>query len=543
VRASIHLPLFALLTTCGALACVPEPSGDDERGGEATGVGSGESESDTSTDLATESTEGGAELDTSDTDTTEGADTDEPLPDPCPGPDVAPPALLPVEPTSACDPDALRHAPAPLLVDGLDAVPIDVLALDATLEFHPRAETACVEATLVFQVGEQGGMPMLDHRQAAAQLWLDGEPLELEAFESHNFGKGNLASLRVLERVLEPCSVHQLQVRHPLAKPTAFMAQAPDYDTSPASVEFGLFLSDVAEGRYLESWLPANMPWDRHALELGLRIVDAEAEHTLITNGSVETLGEHDWWISFDDTTTAMDPMLEIVPSSGLELDAGVHVAANGQAIPWTIHRHPLGNGTLMAARDVLFDSLDELVLHNGDYPHDEVVVYVWPVDTYSMEYRGATTTRVGSLRHELFHSWWARGIEPATYADGWFDEAWTVYSLDALVQAETPLDPAEGPWLLFDPHPFARVTPETAYTLGSRVFSGIAALVGRDALVDAMRQLSGSGELPRSLSTLELEEHLYCTLGELQEVRAIFHRYVHGLEGESEPAPPQWCA
>src|SRR6202007_2624705 len=42
------------------------------------------------------------------------------------------------------------------------------------------------------------------------------------------------------------------------------------------------------------------------------------------------------------------------------------------------------------------------------------------------MEYDGATTTSVGALEHEVFHSWFGRGVKPARAGDGWIDEAWT---------------------------------------------------------------------------------------------------------------------
>ena len=40
----------------------------------------------------------------------------------------------------------------------------------------------------------------------------------------------------------------------------------------------------------------------------------------------------------------------------------------------------------------------------------------------------GGCTSPPGSLHHETFHSWWGRGIKPASQADGWWDEAWNVY-------------------------------------------------------------------------------------------------------------------
>ena len=47
------------------------------------------------------------------------------------------------------------------------------------------------------------------------------------------------------------------------------------------------------------------------------------------------------------------------------------------------------------------------------------------------MEYEGGTTTSTAALLHETFHSWYARGIKPASQADGWWDEGFTKFHDD----------------------------------------------------------------------------------------------------------------
>ena len=61
------------------------------------------------------------------------------------------------------------------------------------------------------------------------------------------------------------------------------------------------------------------------------------------------------------------------------------------------------------------------------------------------MEYEGGTTTGTNALHHETFHSWWARGIKPASHPDAWFDEAWTVFNIDTPPVA-TPFDFSSAP-------------------------------------------------------------------------------------------------
>jgi hypothetical protein len=234
-----------------------------------------------------------------------------------------------------------------------------------------------------------------------------------------------------------------------------------------------------------------------------------------------------------------MDPMLLLLPVDELDTQAGVHVAANGQAIPYAIHvSTQVASSAAVIATNVT-GYLDEFVLALGDYAHPELTVYVYPT-TRSMEYAGATTSAEGALRHEIFHSWWARGVSPATYADGWIDEAWAMFN-GGRASVITPLSWRAGPWQLRDPHPFARQTKVTAYHEGRLLFAGLADLMGLEPLQAAMAELYASGPLA-SLSTAQLERHLYCASGELPELRQAFHRFVYGLEGDAAPAPEATC-
>ena len=61
-----------------------------------------------------------------------------------------------------------------------------------------------------------------------------------------------------------------------------------------------------------------------------------------------------------------------------------------------------------------------------GPWVHgDTFWAFVWGPGR-GMEYDGATTASVPALEHEVFHSWFGRGVKPARAADGWIDEAWT---------------------------------------------------------------------------------------------------------------------
>ena len=61
-------------------------------------------------------------------------------------------------------------------------------------------------------------------------------------------------------------------------------------------------------------------------------------------------------------------------------------------------------------------------------------------------------------------------------------------------------------------------------------VFRGIAAIVGRDRLLESMRELYDARR-KRSISTAALEAHLINSTGAV-ELADVFHRFVYGFEG-----------
>jgi hypothetical protein len=441
-----------------------------------------------------------------------------------------------------CVPEAFMHAPAPLIIDGLDAVPIDILDLDASIEFDVASASAQAEVTLTFQLGPVSGRPILDLRQSHDSLLLDGQPIENALLARHDFGKGWDAGFAILAVALEPCTIHELELGYAIALPQAPNAGGLAYGQAPARLWFDLYSSDLNPGRYLESWLPANMPWDRHAVHLSLSLVGAQVEHTLLSNAEVEPLDVNAWQLEFPDTTTAMAPMIVIKPSEELNLASGVHAAANGQDIAYEVWTDASLATPPASYAGSLVAWLDEIVLSTGDYPHPRVTAYLYQTNR-SMEYAGGTTSSPIEFEHELFHSWWARGLEPATYADGWIDEAWDTFNTAPNIEfVPVALDWSAAPVQLYDPHPFARDTPDASYTNGRLLFAGLAAIMGVDPLREAMAELYMQSALPRSITTAELEQHLHCASGEDPQMRQAFHRFVYGLAGNADAPDVDYC-
>src|SRR5262249_31835820 len=160
-----------------------------------------------------------------------------------------------------------------------------------------------------------------------------------------------------------------------------------------------------------------------------------------------------------------------------------------------------------------------------GPYPHGNRFVAF--IIQGGMEYEGGCTAGQGSVRHEAFHSWWGRGVKPASQADGWWDEAWNVYH-DAGGTGTLPFDFNEGPVTLSPRNGYSRVTPSAAYTSGERFFEGVAALTSPASLTGWMGEFYHA-HLVRPTTTLDLETHLVARSGQPELVDA-FHRWIYWI-------------
>lgn len=430
-------------------------------------------------------------------------------------------------------------APPAKIVDGLTAVPIDIQSISASLTFDGATSTGAGDATLAFTMAPQAGNPIFDLRQTITAAWLDGAPIPTSSLAHHNFGGGTQADLRVIESVLAANSSHTLRVTYALGSPQASTAgsylPAMTWAGGPR-LAFNFGFTDLGAGRYLEAWVPANLLFDQFTLTLQLRIVGTGVPHSIITNGTVTNLGPNHWSVVFPNRFTAHSPLLELRATDTLQLATDTTtLPVSGKTITieaWKLITNAVNLGAQIASLKTWLAANET---ENGVYLHGNKFVAFLNVG--GMEYDGGTTTGAGSLRHEAFHSWWGRGIRPASQPDGWWDEAWTVYH-DEGANGTTPIDFTDPPVDLCPRNPWIRVTNPRAYSDGERFFEGVASLLGVASLRGLMRQFFDRRNT-RPATTADLEAFLVAKSGEPQLVDA-FHRFVFGLADPS-PVPDLW--
>lgn len=284
-------------------------------------------------------------------------------------------------------------------------------------------------------------------------------------------------------------------------------------------------MADLYAGRYLEAWFPSNLPFDHFPFTLDVVVAATDVPHTVITNGNVSTVAANAWRIRFPSWFTTMSALVEIHPADALHTASiSVRLPDSGQVVTVSAHKPVGGSEDLPACLYRIVALLSECERAFGGFPGDRYVCFFHGASG-GMEYAQAATTSEAALRHEVIHSWFARGISPAWQADGWWDEGFTRY-LETGAQP-VAVNSADPPVRLFSGDAFDRTTSARAYDAGSRVFGGIAAMVGRDRLLAAMRVLYCERRR-ESVSTRDLQRHLIAETG-AHEIADVFDRLVYG--------------
>lgn len=430
-------------------------------------------------------------------------------------------------------------APPLKTVDGLVAVPIDIQQITARLTFDGASGAGSGDATLDFTMGPQNGNPIFDLRQTITAAWLDGTPLPVGQVAQHDFGGGPQAQLRIVESVLTAGSTHTLRLTYALGPPQASSAgsyqPAMTWSAGPR-LEFNFGFTDLGAGRYLEAWIPANLIFDQFAMTLELQVLNTPLPHTVITNGAVMLLGPNHWSVSFPARFTALSPLLELRASDTVvNMTASTTLSGSGVVVTIEVWKLTTSGIDLAAQVNNLKAWLAANENSTGPYLHGNRFVAFLNVG--GMEYEGGTTSAAGSLRHETFHSWWARGLKPASQPDAWWDEAWTVYN-DLGASGSLPFDFSDPPVELCPRNPWVRITAGAAYTAGKRFFDGVAALIGVANLKALMSDFYKERN-HKPATTVDMESFLVCRSGQPQLVDG-YHRFVYGF-GDPSPIPDLW--
>lgn len=423
----------------------------------------------------------------------------------------------------------LKLAPSAALVDGILAVPIDIQQIDVHVKFDMAVHRAKVEATMEFLMGDTDGNPIFDLRQNIDQAWLNEKPIDISKLRHHDFGGGPNSELIILEKMTSAGTKNMLKLHYELNKPQCPKSQEIEWHSSRLYFEF--WFTDLIPARYLEMWFPANLIYDQFKFNLDIEIINTNVEHVIFSNGHLTKFGLNHWRIEFPESFTSLSPMLCLLALDAIKyLQSSITMPDTGSQLNLIIFKKLESTDIdIQEVNDRVREYITENIKNIGGYIHGEsFTTFVWPISGRSMEYEGAVTTEVTALKHEIFHSWFGRGIKPASQNDGWIDEAWDEFNTSNNIN-RNPFTMTDPPTILCSSNPFNRVTPSISYVDGPTFFVSLASIIGENNLLSYMR--SFYQEFKGSLiTTKQLESHLINKSG-VSKISDYFRRFVYGFD------------
>lgn len=356
-----------------------------------------------------------------------------------------------LELVDANSPDLRKRPPAFPTETGL-AVFTDMTQASYQITYDLIAQKASVEAQISFLTAEEG-MPVFDSLAEPTAIELDGQAVEASLIATPD--KKTL--LRVVNRSI-PAGSHTLSIKLPLEQMVEFSAEG---------VRSAFWMGDLEDRNYIEKYLPTNFIYDRIPMTLRLKFKGGMDNQRIYTNGTVTRIAENDYRVSFQKNLNNTCPYFHTAPRGSFLERNFSYVSKDGRKLPAVIYispETPSPEAHLTHLQTLTTTILTELESDYGSFPHQSLTIYN-NGPKGGMEYAGATITSEGALGHELFHSYFARGVMPANGNAGWIDEALARWRDNGYQRLES----LSGSSYMANLGTYSRLTDRGAYRFGER--------------------------------------------------------------------------
>jgi hypothetical protein len=303
----------------------------------------------------------------------------------------------------AAELDDLSDAPPPLT--DVAGVWMDIQNAQYHLQFDSAAKETRVTSTLEVLQGQAGHL-LFDLVPNPTEVRLDGNLCTAEEIETPD----RETRLRRIG-CASPPGRHRLEISHVLKTGVS-------YGTKGAKAFFSLY--DLRDREYLEQYLPTNFEYDHYPSAWTVVVPNPE-NYDWMTNAVVAENRGGTLHFEFPSHFTASSPFFHLFPKGSYSIRRGSYRSADGREIPITAYGS--GSNELNSFLSRAKDQMAKLEAKFGPWPHPQFTAYRL-TGSGSMEYSGATLSRLSALRHEMVHSYFARGVMPQDGNSGWIDEA-----------------------------------------------------------------------------------------------------------------------
>jgi hypothetical protein len=344
------------------------------------------------------------------------------------------------------------HTPRSFAVSGGKAVFADFSEAVYNITYDLNAQKASVVAEIKLETRESG-FPIFDSVATPTSVVFDGAAVTAVETKTPN----RETTLRYVNKLTSP-GVHTLKVEVPLTSLVKFAANG---------VSSAFWTSDLSERQFLERYLPANFEFDQVKMTFNVSFIGAKTQQLIYTNGVVTSLKSNVYKISYPSYYTASSVYFHVVPQGTVKELRFSLKSIDGRNIPSVVYFSTSSfGGNLERLKSKTTEVFHELESDYGPFPHPSITVL--QAGSGGMEYCGATMTDFSALGHELFHSYFARGVMPANGNSGWLDEALASWRDDGYQTLDT-LSGSTG----MSSHPYyTRITDTQAYSFGERFMS-----------------------------------------------------------------------
>lgn len=410
----------------------------------------------------------------------------------------------------AQDNNDVTHRPPGFSFNGDRAVFVDFQEAHHQITYDIMGKNAVVKSTLTMNVVEEGH-PVFDLVNEPTSIMVDGVGVSSQTVSTPS----NETTVRVLSKKL-PVGLHQLEIEVPLTNLVEFTGKG---------VKNAFWVTDLDDRYYLERYIPVNFEYDRVKMTFDLHFKGLLAAQHVFANGKVSWIAEDRARIEFPDHFTVNSLYFHTSPVDSVDLIEFDFPSLGGKTIPVKIYAQGPNAYELPAFKTETIKVLEELESDYGAFPHDSVTIYnadLAHMGLGGMEYAGATVTNIYALGHELFHSYFARGLVPANGNAGWIDEALASWRDGGYLRRST-LTGSSG---MAAHAPYTRKTDTAAYSFGARFMEFLdGKFAQKGGLKPFMNNLL-SKKLFSPLFTEDFIQEMEEFFGE--EVNSTFRTYVY---------------
>ena len=345
----------------------------------------------------------------------------------------------------------IQHAPPSFRTEGGKAIFVDFKKADYFLNYDSVKKTLTAESSITFESFEEG-MPVFDMVENPTSFLVDGQSVATKVINSTDKDTW----FRIVLKTLKP-GLHTLTVSSPVTQGVSFL---------PTGVSSAFWLNDLGDRAFLEAYLPANFEYDQYKMTLFIDFKTMNNQK-IFSNGVVTKKADNKFVVEFPETYNSSALYYHTAPISRFPEKNFNFASIDGKEIPAVVYsKDP--SIDLENVKNKVTTMIQNLEASYGPWLHEKIIVYI--AGSGGMEYCGATMTDLGSLNHELTHSYFARGgLMPSNGNAGWIDEALTTWS-DSGMNTKPNLNGVVAN--MAGQSPYRRYTDNRAYSIGASFMS-----------------------------------------------------------------------